>query len=90
MTNKDFEYPENYPVPDPAWSYAGVHLEAYRAEDRLVKAIKYVSSLEESNPGDDAHLIAEFETVITHLQGAIATACFSFSGSLTSRSSERA
>lgn len=72
MTNKDFEYPENYPVPDSAWSYAGVHLEAYRAKDKLWEAIRYVGSLEESSPKDDAHLIADFETVITHLQGAIA------------------
>ncbi|MBW4455821.1 MAG: hypothetical protein KME55_25705 [Nostoc indistinguendum CM1-VF10] len=50
MTNKDFEYPENYPVPDPAWDYAGVHLEAYQAKDQLNKAIKYVSSLKRAAP----------------------------------------
>ena len=72
MTNKDFEYPENYPVPDPAWDYAGVNLQAHRAKDKLAKTIRYVGSLEESSPKDDAHLIADFETAITYLQGAIA------------------
>ena len=72
MTNKDFEYLENYSVPDPARDYAGVHLKEYRAKDKLAKTIRYVGSLEESSPKDDAHLIADFETAITYLQGAIA------------------
>ena len=72
MDNKDFEYPDNYPFPDPAWDYAGVHLEAYRAKDKVAKTIRYVGSLEQSSPKDDVHLIAEFETAITYLQGAIA------------------
>lgn len=65
-------YPENYPVPDPSWDYAGVHLEAYRIREKIDKSIKYVSALENGSPEGDAYLIAEFEAAITQMQGVIA------------------
>lgn len=71
MDNKQFDELQNYPYPDPAWDYAGPHLEIFRTIKQAQKALAYISDLENAESNKDKALIEMLELTQQHLSSAI-------------------
>lgn len=68
MTNQ----PPSYPVPDPAWAYAGIWDEIWAAKEKSEALIKYLAGIEEATDDHDHNIAEQPEDLQIRLNSAVA------------------
>ena len=69
MTNYQ---PPDYPLPDPAWEYAGIWGEIWALKAQAEKTIKYMSGIEDPNNESDRIVRDHLEQLQIRLNSAVA------------------
>lgn len=65
----EYKIPD-YPVPDPAWEYAGIWSEIWEMKAQIEITIKYMSEIEDPNNESDNILRDYFSDLQTKLNSA--------------------
>lgn len=62
----------DYPIPDPAWDYAGIWHHAQEARQKLEKLLNDLAEIEEADQESDRAIREQLESILIKIDGAIA------------------
>lgn len=60
----------DYPVPDPAWDYAGIWHSTQQAKQKIEELLAYMAQIEDATPESDAIVRTHLERIQTDVEGA--------------------